>query len=556
MARDVEFNVTASDKTGPALESAWQKFKRTNDKIEKESEKSNAKVAKRFESVVGPKIAASLTKAFAGAGDAVAPLLGGAVVAAAPFMAATLSAALIAGAAVGAAGLGVALVSQDAKVNAAGKRLGKTLMSALQQDAAPFITPVLNGIHTIEAEFEGMRGRIQSIFRNAARFVDPLVHGATKGFEGILRGVDALVANAAPVVASLDRGLTKVGASFGDFLEDVAGNGDDAARALDAVFDALSGILQITGPLVGGLTKVFGFLDKIGVVGSVAQQLLGPLGTLVPLLDKTGDGARRSAAGTFGAAQSFESLAVAATLPVEPLKSVADRMHDATEQARGLYGSMTSAAQAVADATAKIKENGKGLSLNTEKGRQNRKALEDVAGALSANYDAYVKVNGAGGAAAGVANRNRAAFIRLAEKAGLASGEAKRLANQLLGIPARRNVTVQANIRQAEQAAAAIQRKIDGLRGKTVNVTVHYRGDGSNQNSPSIGGGGGRTFNAASYWSAVNGQSTARAGGPTQVTVDQALSVSLDGQPFRAMTARAISESEKRTAWRTKVGVR
>lgn len=59
-------------------------------------------------------------------------------------------------------------------------------------------------------------------------------------------------------------------------------------------------------------------------------------------------------------------------------------------------------------------------------------------------------------------------------------------------------------------------------------------------------GGGGGNFAA--------GGGGSRTGGPTPVSVD--VGVSLDGAPFYAMTSKVVVASEKRTAWRTKVGKR
>jgi hypothetical protein len=559
MARDVEYDIIGRDKSGPGLDSAVRRAERAQKKIQSEQDKIDKKFGNGLTKAiaqVSPKLAQGLTRAMAGASEAAAPALAGVAIAAAPLIAATLSAAIIGGAGLGGVLGGVALVSKDARVAAAGKQLGTTLLSDLQSDASSFIRPVLTAVDTIGDRFEEVRGRIRSIFANSSQFVAPLVDGATRGLQGILRGVDALVANARPVIDVIANGLDRLGNDFGDFMTDIAGNSDGAARGLQQVFDQMSNILKITGPLIGGLTMIYGWLDKIGAAGFLFQQLLGPIGQLLPFLDKADEGARKVGSGTFGAAQGLDFMKQEAAAATEPVRTLAQKMSDAASAARSLYGATTSVATATANASKTIKENGRTVSLSTEKGRANRDALQSVADAMVRQYDASLKLNGVGAVTAAVADRNRAAFVRLAERAGYAGGKAQELATKLLGIPAKRDVRITAATAAAESRVVALQNHIDSLRGRTVTVTVHYRGDGSNENSPSIGGGGGRTFSAASYWAAVNGQATSRTGGPTPVNVQSAVRVDLDGRPFRSYTQRAIAESESRQAWRAKVGAR
>jgi len=548
MGRDVEADLVLNDKVDPGLRSAERKFRASSKRIKDDGDKINSSFAK---SVVGlaqsisPKFGASLTKAFAGASAQIGPVLVAGAAAATPLLAATVSAAILTGAGVGAVGIGIAIAAQDARVRAAAKTLGQHVMSELTTDGAVFVQPVLDGIKTIDASFARSSGRIQSILRNASQFVAPLVEGATRGFEGILSGVDRLVAKAGPAIQALSDLVGDLGVELGDFLDSAAGNGEGAAAALRDVSDQLGEILKITGPVIGGLSDLFGWLDKIHLVDAIRTQLLGPLGILVPVLDQ-------ATKGTFEMHNGVTQVGAASVGAANGLQSLQEQLDAVTDGARSLFGATTSVGEAIDRVTSAAKSNGKTLDSNTEKGRANRDALANLAGALQKQYEATVQVSGAGARADRVAATNRASFIRLATSLTGSASKARTLADQLLGIPAKKDTKVNANTHDAEARIRALKEQLDALKNKTINVTVHYRGDGSNQNSPSIGGGGGRTFAASNYWAARDG-GTSRTGGPVQVSNNLDVMVTPDLSGIRAAWRADIRNSEKRQVHRAQV---
>jgi hypothetical protein len=549
MARDVEYDVVARDKSGPGLDSAVRRAQRASKQIQAESDKIDSKFGKGLVSAVesvSPKLASSLVRAMKGASSAAAPALGGVAIAAAPLIAATMSAAVIGGISLGVAGIGVALVSQDARVKSAGTQLGQTLMASLKQDAAPFIEPVLRGIATIGDRFETMRGRIQNIFRNASKFVEPLINGATKGFAGILRGVDILVSRAQPVVDAIGDGLADLGSDFGDFLVTISGNSDDAATALRSVFDQMGAILKVSGPVINALTKIYGFFDKFAPGG-------------LTVIGKLFDGAEKAqSVGKWmdPAITAFQEADTAAQGYADAVARASAAVADMAGQQRSLYASTTAARQAIADAKKGLEEHGRGLDINTQKGRDNREALARVANALVANYEGYVKVNGAGSGAAKIANNNRDSFVRLAMKLGSSASAAQTLANKLLGIPSRRETKITANTAAAMARARELQAKLNSIRDRTVRVNIAFNEGRLNNVERRLDRIGANSFSASAYWSAVNGGSGARTGGPAEVAVANTVNVALDGSPFRTLVTTSVAGSERRTALRAKVGPR
>lgn len=557
MARDVEFNLTASDKTGSALASAERAFKRSNDRIKKQNDdltngltSSIAKGLVNFASQFSPKFAGSMAKAFAAAGDVAGPALVAAIVGVAPLLGATVAGAVIGGA----AGLGVIggllLVSKDARVQAAGTALGQRLFASLQHDSTVFVGPVIKAVSEIGTAFDRIEPHIRSIFANASQFVAPLTKGLIGFAEPIIAGFDRLVAKAGPVIRVISVGFAQIGKTIGQVFEQLGTQGPAAAAALAVVFGLIDVTIRSVGTTILVLTKVFGTLLEVmshipGVGGGIKAGL--------DALKKSGldTGTSMDALRT-----AFQGTAPAAQTMADKLAAADQAARDLAGSERTLYGSTTNAKQAIVDATKAIKENGATLDINTAKGRANRTALDGVANALVDNYANYVKVNGVGKASEQVANNNRAAFIRLAEKAGASARAAQELATKLGLIPGKKTTEINANTHDAEARIKALQGQINALRGKTVTITVRRVQTNGDIHVSGTGGSGTQVKNAANddFRPGVGG--TFRTGGPTPVNNNVAVSVSLDGRPFAAMVATEVSKANKRNAFRAKVGRR
>lgn len=556
MGRDVEVDVEANDKTSAGLRAVERSFKRSQDKIKKTQDDANKNYGRSLIAAVdsvSPKLAEGLVRTMASVGEAAGPLLAGGIAAAAPLIGATISAAISAGVAVGVVGLGVALVAQDARVQAAGKQLGAHFMESLRQDASPFIGPVLAGIAKIQASFDGMQGRLQRIFRNGAKFVAPLVDGVTRGLDGIIRGIDQLTAKSQPVVDALGESLGKLGQSFGDFLGGTDTTG--AAAAIRDLTDALTTLLGITGPLLNGLSQIYGWLSKFGVVKQFALQLLGPIGQVYDLLKPAKTSFSSATAGVDDLGLSFQAASADAMDYAAGLAQAEAAVQGVYSANRDLYSSVTNVAGAFDTATAAAKKNGKTLDENTPKGRANRDALSAVATALQQNYDGYVKVNGAGAGASQLAEELRGKFVKLAEKMGASSGRAQQLASDLLGIPnVKRDVTVRTDA--AAAAAEALKRKLATIKDRTVYVNVAFNQGRLNKVEAQLSRINHAGLAGDTGWEGSAGGAGSRTGGAQQINVTSRVDVMLDGKPFRTMVDTAVRDSQDRTAWRTKVGTR
>lgn len=516
MGRNVEIDIVANDKTDRATRSATKNF----EKLERETSKITKRMATntiadgtKLGALFGESISDGLSKA----APAIAPVLVGVAIAAAPIIGATLSAAVIGGAGLGGVLGGVLLASRDTRVKAAATDLGTFVSNSLNSKAGVFVEPLLQSLQTFKETFNSILPNIGHILANASQFVKPLVSGVSTFVEKVTAGIDKLVAGAGPVIDSISNGVAGIGDAIGDVFSDLADNGVNAATALNIAFGSVILTIRVIGKAVEGLTAAFGVLAKFGVFGAEIQRQW----TAADIAAKA-------------AAQSTDQFAATAVHTAESADALAKAEEDAANKAnalndanRSLYSSQTSAAAAVAATTKSIKENGRTLDINTEKGRNNREALSNLASTLNAQYQATLKVNGAGSQANKVAESNRQSFLKLATQLTGSKKKAQELANQLLGIPDSVNTDI------------------------NVNVKVHTSSTGREL----LNAAGHRTggyFSGNTYASSISG--THRTGGPEPVspTVKNDVNVYIDGNPMRAQ----IRESQRNDKFRSTVGVR
>jgi hypothetical protein len=481
---------------------------------------------------------------------------------------------------IGAAGAGgviggVLLAARDPRVTAAGTKLGASLLGSLEQDAAPFIEPVLKAIDTVENRFQQMNGRISSIFSKSSGFLDPLVDGALDGVEGILRGVDALVRRGKPVMESFGRAFATIGDSIGNAFETISGGSEDAATALDYTARTIGAFIEVTGYLIRGLTETFGVItyipSKLLLVSDALSRATG-IGREYNLgAQQTGDASVRAADGVAGLVNKANGLYYAYSSSGEAMdrtnqyladseKAMADAekaAYDLITANHSLYTSEIDVEQAVADANKSRKENGKTLDLHTQKGRDNARALDAVGAAARSQYDAFVQLNKEGPASAALADKLRAQFVKTATSFGVSADEANRMAAEIYGIPPKKDVKIKTES-NAVQVSRETKKALDMVNSKRINIDVVVNTSRLASIENRLNRLGGSMYNAAgASWAALDSNSgTARTGGPTPVNVSSNVAVSLDGAPFYAMTVRAAEARSERDAWRQKVGRR
>ncbi|MFE7754326.1 hypothetical protein [Streptomyces sp. NPDC057429] len=254
------------------------------------------------------------------------------------------------------------------------------------------------------------------------------------------------------------------------------GKGDLAAAALDRIKTAMAEAGYSTAGLEGRLTEYKNALADAAFEQQLIADSMGVFGEQAQSVQTKLDGQKASADGL---AQSINALS------------------NQYIQARGGIRGMEAAIDAADEAMAK---NGRTLDNNTEAGRANNQALDDLAAATMkaaesarANGSSWETVNG-------IYDRGRSKLLASAQAMGLTKTQAAALADQIMKtpdktarlkgnmedlqgkldsakaqlkrVPDSRKAKLRADIYQLEQAIAKARRQLDAINGKTSHTYV------------------------------------------------------------------------------------
>lgn len=176
------------------------------------------------------------------------------------------------------------------------------------------------------------------------------------------------------------------------------------------------------------------------------------------------------------AAQSMATLSDGEQVLAEQATAAADALRKQSQQVLANSDATIAMEQAIDDAAKSIHKGKHALDLNTQAGRDNQRALNNVASTTLAVRDASIAAGDASNVTAGKIRNGRKAWVDLQVQLGVNRTKANQLADALFGIPPTRKTTVTAATSTASAAVESFQRRIDNLHGKTVSVTVVTRG--------------------------------------------------------------------------------
>ena len=173
-------------------------------------------------------------------------------------------------------------------------------------------------------------------------------------------------------------------------------------------------------------------------------------------------------------------------------KDARDEISGMAEEIRNLGASARDARSAESDfqaaidaATASAKEHGKTLSLGTEAGRENDRALRDIASSALASAAALLEQTGSQETANNKVREGRSAFVAAAQSMGLSASEARKLASDMGLIPKKVESKIIVSDNDARAKVSAVERMLLGLKDRTVYVRVVNYTSGSSAGSRS-----------------------------------------------------------------------
>jgi hypothetical protein len=359
------------------------------------------------------------------------------------FVGAALSGAILAGLGTGVVAAGIALAAKDPRVEKEAGELGEFLISGLTSSAVSFVQPVRDAVRHIRGEFQDILPDIGDIFRTASGYVMPLTQAVTGFVRSILPGIKSAVANLGPIFDTLSTALPSLGATIGDSLAYLGENAEGAAAGLEVMFNVIEfGVMAATATLAT-LSQGVLILKTVG----------GAVGDFFNLASETSGYTMHSYKRLDGATQDLSKSTEEVVDQTKTFIAVLDRLNATAINAIDTEGAYQRAVDEVARAKKEenavlVMQNGV-LVQNTEKQRAGAAVINEVAKAAlakaAATHEATLKTGTmaqADAAARASIIKSRTEFITLAQKLGLSAAAAKKLADELLGIPKTVTTTV------------------------------------------------------------------------------------------------------------------
>ena len=378
--------------------------------------------------------------------------------AAAPVIGAMLSGAIVA--AIGAAGIGtaVALTFRDPRIKEAGKDLVNFIFDGFTEAADVFLVPVYEAIGQLKDIFADIFDDFQRGFAHLAPYLDDLVGG----FGGFLRelssGLESAFRNAGPFIQIVAQYLPEVGYALAYMME-VLSESAGARAGLTAFFIALIEIIYLVTDALKILSESFlGFLIILNSLPDflLPDQLKQDLDDMI---------------------SSVGRVPEVASPAIERINTLGNSAFNASGKARELTASLNEffgAQLGWVDANIRFEEsidaitesfrrNGDTLNINTAKGRENVRAVNDGIKAAIAARDAKIKETGSVAAGNAVYATHIARLRSVLKNAGLTKTEIEKLIGAYDEVPEEVNTDVNAPglsdaLRKARELRAELAR--------------------------------------------------------------------------------------------------
>lgn len=315
-----------------------------------------------------------------------------------------------------AVGAAITTLSRTAKVAIAGTGIGLLLLalgelSSRGKETAPDVDKLTTSLGRfgstgqVSGEAASVLGKdFEKLRKQLSEVIDPSVAESINNWGADITGG---FLDAGDATEKLTMNTKAVDESLAALVS--AGNADLAAAALTGMLAKMNP--EQTEKFTGSLTDYNAALDAMRFEQQLTAESQGLFGAQALEVQTKLDAQKASADGL---SQSIHAL------------------NNAYLQARGGVRGMEAAVDAAAEA---FKKNGRTLDENTEAGRANNQALDDLAAATMKASEA-ARANGASwDEVSGIQDRGRQAFIRSARQMGLNEQQARSLADQILRTP-------------------------------------------------------------------------------------------------------------------------
>lgn len=401
-------------------------------------------IASDIKDAAGPGILSSIFEGASGGGTgpAKAVLIGGLVAAAAtaaPALGAIIAGA-VAGTVVGGGILGgVIAASNDSRVRSAFKELTSEFTAEAFGGAA-FVGPVVKGIHILRDEFNNL-GIGETLAKGAAS-VPILAQGIADLVSNVMPGFNKVMDQAEAFTVVFADGLGDTGAALSDFLESIMSS-EGTIEGLHAGFKILSQVIIGTGNVLEFLAKAFHISMEAGAAFTGGMEdVLDKVPILGAAFRWANDTFEETLNVGFGAGRALHKVGDETerlTRATEEAADVWKKFNDEFERAIDLQAAYILDQLDVEDGLQKLAdqfdENGNDLSSFTAEGRENQRALIDLAREMRQVRDDQIKMGMSTADADAALAANKQRLYEQAEAAGISKAAIDALIGSLFKVP-------------------------------------------------------------------------------------------------------------------------
>lgn len=272
---------------------------------------------------------------------------------------------------------------------------------------------------------------------------------------------------------------------FGEFEGAVKRSNDVLEQTAAQKWEAFGrGLKDVAGDSANAI------MDLGDSLGDLSDKLWGSQGWkehIVNQVEAT-KAAEIAKAATKGQGKAVEDTTASLRRQEAALDDLIKKDNEFYDKSFDLRGAQRDYQAAIDDATASLKENGKGFDITTDAGRANEQALDDLAVSTKELVEAMLDSGRSGEEVAATMMAARERFIAMAGSMGMSKEAAGLLADKLGLIPGRYEAVINANTAQAEERLANFRWLVnDATRSKTVTVTYNgvWNGMSVNTTAPS-----------------------------------------------------------------------
>jgi hypothetical protein len=266
----------------------------------------------------------------------------------------------------------------------------------------------------------------------------------------------------------------------------------DMGLSLSTVTDAALGNSTALDQVVGSLDKIAeaNIIANSGVQSGVVryneqgeaakalkEEILSQSGALGKAQTQTklaAEGATQTKTAQQLLAEATKKASAAVNEENKALQANYDKLVQAHNAALTLSGAQISYQAALDDATKSVKENGRTLDITTDKGRNNKTRLDELAASANRQTDAMTKAGKSNVAIAKTAEEARAAFVKVATQMTGSKKAAEALATSYFDLPAAKKTTVSNNAGPKDTPAKDAANYAAILKGTLPTIDTLY----------------------------------------------------------------------------------